>query len=977
MPPKKSLQATLEDHNDAFRAIMTEFQQDLSNTMRTTMEAAVRTLVQAHQNAVPVLPRQEAPLFAGYEEEEEEDNVFANQFAPVGEQNRYGERRQRDIIEVPRVDNRRWESGFKLDLPEFTGGLQPEEFLDWINTTEELLEFKEVPDQMRVSLVATRFRGRASAWWQQLKESRVRAGKERISSWEKMKKLMRKAFLPYNYTRTLYTKLQNLRQGTKSVDDYAAEFFSLMARTVLTETEEQRVSRFIGGLRSQIQSTLLQFDPLSVSEAHQRALLIKQHSRNQTSSWNSQRNRLSSAAETGLIKSLENSKISKISEGNSSMEQQRSATFKCFKCGETRHRQSACPNLQRRGLLVKDEPLFDEYDDEDDAVDDTDERVVGDSGPLLMLRRNYFIPKSVEESWLRTNIFQSTCTIRGKMCRLVIDSGSCTNAISEEAVTKLALFTEPHPSPYNIAWLTSKTDMRIKKRCRVPFSISLHYKDLIYCDVVPMDACHLLLGRPWQYDRRTMHDVFANTHSFAYEGKRITLIPSQVASEPINTSKPIEPPNQLVDSSKPALLMTKSQILEEFQSTDVAFFLLLKPQILSLISDAPTDFHTILTEFQDVFPTELPEGLPPLRGIQHHIDLASNAVLPNRPHYRMSPKEHDELRKQVEDLLAKGYIRESLSPCAVPALLIPKKDGSWRMCVDSRAINKITIRYRFPIPRLDDLLDQIGSASVFTKLDLRSGYHQIRIRPGDEWKTAFKTREGLFEWLVMPFGLSNAPSTFMRVMNEALRPFIGRFVVVYFDDILIFSASLAEHLIHLRDVLLVLHREKLFAATKKCVFGVEQVLFLGYIVSSRGLEVDPEKIKAIQSWPTPRTVTDVRSFHGLASFYRRFVHHFCSIMAPVTNCMKSVSFQWTEEAEQAFQTIKTKLTTAPVLILPNFNVAFELHCDASKAGIGAVLSQAGRPIAFFSEKIAGSRERYSTYDVKLYAVVQAVKHWRH
>lgn len=229
----------------------------------------------------------------------------------------------------------------------------------------------------------------------------------------------------------------------------------------------------------------------------------------------------------------------------------------------------------------------------------------------------------------------------------------------------------------------------------------------------------------------------------------------------------------------------------------------------------------------------------------------------------------------------------------------------------------------------------------------------------------------------MPFGLSNAPSTFMRVMNQALRPFIGRFVVVYFDDILIFSSSLAEHLNHLREVLLVLRNEKLFATSKKCVFGVEQVLFLGYIVSTQGLSVDPAKISAIQSWPTPRTITDVRSFHGLASFYRRFVHHFSSIMAPVTDCMKSTSFCWTPEAESAFQTIKTKLTTAPVLILPNFSVAFELHCDASKNGIGAVLSQASRPVAFFSEKIAGSRLRYSTYDVELYAVVQAVKHWRH
>lgn len=278
----------------------------------------------------------------------------------------------------------------------------------------------------------------------------------------------------------------------------------------------------------------------------------------------------------------------------------------------------------------------------------------------------------------------------------------------------------------------------------------------------------------------------------------------------------------------------------------------------------------------------------------------------------MSPQEHDELRRQVEDLLTKGHIRESLSPCAVLALLIPKKDGTWRMCVDSRAINKIRVRYRFPIPRLYDLLDQIGFASLFTKLDLKSGYLQIRIRPGDEWKTV-KPREGLSEWLVMPFSFSNAPSTFMRVMNQALRPFIGKFVVVYFDDILIFSSDLASHLQHLHDVLLILRTQQLYAARYKCVFGASQVLFLGYIVSSAGLQVDPSKVEAILSWPVPTSISEVRSFHGLTSFYRCFVPHFSNVTTPLTECMEGSTFIWTVEAGQAFDAIKDKLTSAPIL----------------------------------------------------------------
>lgn len=207
----------------------------------------------------------------------------------------------------------------------------------------------------------------------------------------------------------------------------------------------------------------------------------------------------------------------------------------------------------------------------------------------------------------------------------------------------------------------------------------------------------------------------------------------------------------------------------------------------------------------------------------------------------------------------------------------------------------------------------------------------------------------------MPFGLSSVPSTFMRVMNQALRPFIGKFVVVYFNDILIFSMSLAEHINHLREVLLILRRDQLYATIKKCEFGSEQVHFLGYIVSAQGLAVDPEKVEAIQSWPVPATLSETRSFHGLASFYRRFVPQFSTLMAPITDCIRREStFSWTPEASQALSIIKQKLSTAPILALPDFSQVFELHCDASKYGIGAVLSQRTRPIAFFSEKLSGA-----------------------
>jgi hypothetical protein len=280
---------------------------------------------------------------------------------------------------------------------------------------------------------------------------------------------------------------------------------------------------------------------------------------------------------------------------------------------------------------------------------------------------------------------------------------------------------------------------------------------------------------------------------------------------------------------------------------------------------------------------------------------------------------------------------------------------------------------------MDDLMDFLSGANYFSKIYLKSGYHQIHMREGDEWKTTFKTNEGLYEWLVMPFGLTNASSTFMRLMNEVLREFIGKFVVVYLDNILIFSNTKAEHLKHLAIVMRRLQQEKLLVNMKKCSFMKTELIYLGFFISVNELKMDPEKVEVIRNWPSPINVFEVRSFHGLASFYRKFIQNFSGINAAMMDTVKKRHkvFHWTVEAERSFNLLKRKITEQPVLVLPDFQKTFQVKCDASGYAIGRVLSQDDRPVAYFSEKLDDAKMKYSTYDKEFYAIIRALKKWRH
>ncbi|CAA0840345.1 Uncharacterized mitochondrial protein AtMg00860, partial [Striga hermonthica] len=385
----------------------------------------------------------------------------------------------------------------------------------------------------------------------------------------------------------------------------------------------------------------------------------------------------------------------------------------------------------------------------------------------------------------------------------------------------------------------------------------------------------------------------------------------------------------------------------------------------------------VVREFVDVFPDELPGG-PSNRQVEFSIDLIPGAGPVSKAPYRMAPKELQELKVQIQELLLLGFIRPSVSPWGAPVLFVKKKDGSMRMCIDYRDLNRLTIKNKYPLPRIDDLFDQLRGACVFSKIDLRSGYHQLKIKESDIAKTAFRTRYGHYEFVVMPFGLSNAPAVFMDLMNRIFHPYLDQFVIVFIDDILIYSKSQKEHEEHLRVVLKTLRREKLYAKFSKCEFWLQRVSFLGHVITQAGIEVDPSKVSAIQNWSTPRSPSEVRSFLGLAGYYRRFIEGFSRIALPLSQLTrKSVKFEWTDRCEASFQELKRRLTSAPVLTIPDPSRSFTIFSDASRQGLGCVLMQDGQVVAYASRQLKPHEQNYPTHDLELAAVVHALKIWRH
>ncbi|XP_035542982.1 uncharacterized protein LOC118343747, partial [Juglans regia] len=670
---------------------------------------------------------------------EAESEEFDEQYLNRGRIER-GYRNREARMGRPRRDNDL--GNIKIKIPSFQGKNDPKVYLEWETKMEMVFDCHNYSEIKKVKLAAIEFTDYAIVWWDQLLINRRRNREPPVDTWEEMKMLMRKRFVPSHYYRGLYQKLQRLIQGSKSVDEYYKEMEVAMIRANVEEDREATMARFLHGLNREIADIVEMQHYVELTDMVHQAIKVEEQFKRKglarrglpmatTSSWKTTPKRDEQQQNKPKFESSKNANL-KTATTSGTIETSSSKTrdIKCFKCQGRGHIASQCVNkrvmvINAQGELESENE--EEVDNDDmpsmEDADDEQNAVVGD---LLVARRVLNVQVKEEESNQRENLFHTRCFVNNKVCSVIIDGGSCTNVASTYLVEKLTLTTLKHPQPYRLQWLNECGEIKVTRQVLVALSIG-KYEDEVLCDVVPMHACHLLLGRPWQYDLRVTHDGFTNKYSFTLNRQPITLVP-----------------------------LTPKQ------------------------------------EFEDVLPEEVPYGLPPIRGIEHQIDFIPGASIPNRPAYRSNPEETKELQRQ------------------------------------------------------------------------------------------------------------------------------------------------------------------------------------------RGIEVDEEKVKAIQEWSTPTTVSEVRSFHGLASFYRRFVCDFSSLAAPLTEVIKkNVPFKWGKEQEKAFSLIKEKLTNAPLLVLPNFAKTFEIECDASGIGIGAVLMQEGRPIAYFSEKLSGAAQNYPTYDKEMYALVRALENWQH
>ena len=872
-----------------------------------------------------------------------------------------------------------------LKPPEFLGTADPVEAKAWLKEMEKSFEIMGTGAAQKTIFATYLLKGEANYWWE-AKKGMEPAG---VVTWERFTELFLEKYFPRFMESQMELKFLELKQENMSVAEYEAKFTEL-SRFVpeFVNTEAKRARRFQLGLKQWIQNRVSMLEITDYATLVQKASIVEAGSEQSLKNKEVKKRKFDSRGKSSFGGSFSSKtargtvsqptkntgfrRAESVSVGQSGRQGGMShfsqsrpplpdcktcgkrhlgeCTLKsvvCYKCNKTGHYSNNCPQggpkcfeCGKMGHMKKNCP----------SANPAGSRISGAASNRPPTARTFNM--TVQDAVRHTDVIAGTLLLNSTRANTLFDSGATRSFISRDFASRLNLKAE---------------------LLKESLTVEIANQELIPVSQIHLDCDLEIEGENFQVDlipfKLGEFDVILGMDWLARNGAHIDCEKKKIYLKKSEKKKIVFKGQR--QNKKYLTMAQTNRLLRRGCEAYLAHVIDTKREFPK-IQDIP-----VVNEFEDVFPTDLP-GLPPDREIEFAIDLAPGTAPVSKAPYRLAPVEMKELATQLQELLDKGMIRPSVSPWGAPVLFVKKKDGSMRLCIDYRELNKLTIKNRYPLPRIDDLFDQLKDAVHFSKIDLRTGYHQLKIKAEDIPKTAFRTRYGHYEFLVMSFGLTNAPAAFMDLMNRVFKQYLDVCVIVFIDDILIYSRTEEEHTNHLRVVLEILRKEKMYAKFSKCEFWLEEVQFLGHVINKEGILVDPAKIEAVSNWERPTTPTEVRSFIGLAGYYRRFVKDFAKIAGPLTRLTrKTEKFVWTDKCEESFQKLKERLVTAPVLALPDEKGDFVIYSDASHKGLGCVLMQHGKVIAYASRQLKEYEIRYPTHDLELAAVVFALKMWRH